>query len=87
MADLLRSTKLSSEQLDYVESIQSSAGQLLNTVRDILDISKIKSGFMEVEQVPFNLSLLLTEVWKITSIESAYVYFLFWYDHWTVSLI
>ena len=44
------------EQINsYLEKITDSTRWLLNIIDDILDISKIESGKMELERVPFNL--------------------------------
>ncbi|MDR2580462.1 MAG: response regulator [Fibromonadaceae bacterium] len=40
---------------DYLKKIKDSAKWLLNIINDILDISKIESGKMELESTPFNL--------------------------------
>ena len=54
-AGLLQDTRLDSEQQDYVETIRISGVQLLTLIDDILDYSKIESGRMELEDLPFDL--------------------------------
>ncbi|MCL2002426.1 MAG: transporter substrate-binding domain-containing protein [Oscillospiraceae bacterium] len=46
---------LSPQVEDYLSKISDSAGWLLRIINDILDISKIEAGKMELENVPFNL--------------------------------
>jgi signal transduction histidine kinase/DNA-binding response OmpR family regulator len=41
---------------DYLNNIRESANWLLNILNDILDISKIESGKIELESIPFNLT-------------------------------
>lgn len=62
MTSLLLQTPLSEEQHSYVKTIQRSGESLLHILNDILDLSKIESGRMELEQVVFNLPVLLQEV-------------------------
>jgi len=52
---LLKSTKLDAEQRDFVNTIKKSSEELLTIVEDILDISKIESGKVEVEESYFNV--------------------------------
>jgi len=55
MASLLASTDLTSEQEDYVKTINTSGEALLGVINDILDFSKIESGNMEIESHEFDL--------------------------------
>ena len=52
---LLKSTKLDAEQMDFVNTIRKSSEDLIGIVNDILDISKIESGKVEIEKSYFNI--------------------------------
>jgi signal transduction histidine kinase/DNA-binding response OmpR family regulator len=52
---LLRATDLTSEQAGYAEAVEAAGQHLLGVIDDILDLSKIESGFLELEAVPFDL--------------------------------
>jgi signal transduction histidine kinase/DNA-binding response OmpR family regulator len=52
---LLKSTKLDDEQLDFVDTIRKSSEDLLDIINDILDMSKIESGKIEIEKSYFNV--------------------------------
>jgi len=50
----LKSTSLSMEQDEFVHIIRKSSEDLLSIINDILDISKIENGNIEIEEVFFN---------------------------------
>ncbi|MDQ2086725.1 response regulator [Herbivorax sp. ANBcel31] len=52
---LLEMTNLDEEQKSFLKSIKTSSDALLNIINDILDLSKIEAGKLEMEQIPFNL--------------------------------
>jgi signal transduction histidine kinase/CheY-like chemotaxis protein len=56
---LLQKTNLDKSQQEYVKSIRSSAENLLAIINDILDLSRIESGMMHIEKIPFNLREML----------------------------
>ncbi|MDQ2771404.1 MAG: response regulator, partial [Bacteroidota bacterium] len=55
MTSLLAKTSLSEQQRNYTDIIQYSGRHLLNVVNDVLDMAKITSGKLELEQHVFNL--------------------------------
>ena len=62
MTNLLLDESLTGEQARFANSIKSSSAILLTLINDILDISKIESGKMDLEIVPFKLSHLLEDL-------------------------
>jgi PAS domain S-box-containing protein len=59
---LLRDLQLSPEQMQLVDAAEQSAAGLLDIIGDILDLTKIESGKLELESVVFNLPAMLHEV-------------------------
>lgn len=64
MTRLLLDTDLTPEQREYTQLIETSGRSLLAVINDILDISKIESGKLELEQIDFDLGALLQELGK-----------------------
>jgi PAS domain S-box-containing protein len=62
MTELLLLTELDEQQRHYAVTAESSAKSLLVLLSDILDISKIEAGRLELEAIDFNLRDLLAEV-------------------------
>ncbi|MDR0324069.1 MAG: hypothetical protein LBI12_06460, partial [Treponema sp.] len=54
-SELAQDDKISHKTRDYLNKIQTNAEWLLQIINDILDISKIESGKMELEQIPFDI--------------------------------
>ncbi|MGI4887218.1 MAG: ATP-binding protein [Janthinobacterium lividum] len=55
MASLLAKTPLEADQQRFVGTIQHTGQHLLSVVNDVLDMAKITSGQLELEQTAFNL--------------------------------
>jgi len=52
---ILENTELNKEQLEYINTIKTSTDTLLAVINDILDISKIEAGKLELEHIPFDI--------------------------------
>ncbi len=61
-AQLLRFTNLNEEQTGYLSNIESDAKNLLSLINDVLDISKIEAGRLELESAPFGLRSCVTQL-------------------------
>ncbi len=61
MTELLRNTKLNDKQERFAKTIYESAESLLHIINDILDISKIEAGKVELDIAPFNLRDVVEE--------------------------
>jgi len=68
--DLLLETKLTSEQKLHLETMQNSGEILLSLINDVLDLSKLESGKLETEVIPFNLHKQLNEVVRLMKIKA-----------------
>ncbi|MEL7339373.1 MAG: response regulator, partial [Bacteroidota bacterium] len=55
MSDLLNHTSLNQEQTEFVDNIVFSGQSLLNIINDILDISKISAGKIELDPIEIDL--------------------------------
>jgi signal transduction histidine kinase len=60
MVELLSQMPMSGEQKTYIATMRRSGQSLLALLNDILDLSKIESGKLELEQRPFNLRRALS---------------------------
>lgn len=56
MLNLFKRTSLTEEQSNFLDTIDVSSEQLLLLLNDILDISKIESGSLDLENINFKLS-------------------------------
>ncbi|PSM51968.1 NIT sensor-containing two component system histidine kinase/response regulator fusion protein [Campylobacter blaseri] len=52
--ELLSNTELDEEQRDYVETVEKSSENLLTIINNILDVSKIESNKIEIEDILFD---------------------------------
>ena len=70
MADLLAETSLTQEQKEYVQIFRRAGGTLLTLINDILDLSKVEAGHMELEEVDFDLNDVVEKAVEIVAIRA-----------------
>ncbi|MBF0449840.1 MAG: cache domain-containing protein [Candidatus Magnetomorum sp.] len=71
MIDLLMDTDLNDNQRRYAETVRISSESLLGLINDILDFSKIEADKLELEQVDFDLRLLLEHLGQMMMIKAS----------------
>jgi PAS domain S-box-containing protein len=62
MLDLALATRLDDEQREYIDIAHRSADSLMDIINDILDLSKIEAGRLEIQAEPFKLIELLHDL-------------------------
>jgi signal transduction histidine kinase/CheY-like chemotaxis protein len=67
MSHLLLSTPLNADQREYSDLIRESAQSLLSIVNDVLDISKIEAGKLDIQISDFQLDALLKDTSSMLS--------------------
>ncbi len=70
MGELIEKTSLNNDQRTYVEAIQSSSSHLLNMINDILDISKMESGKMELDSIPFRVREMIDRIIDMVKVKA-----------------
>lgn len=70
MTSLLLTTQLNDEQKEFIQIIRSSGESLLSIINDILDLAKVESGKMELDNQNFNLENCLLEAMNIFKIKT-----------------
>ncbi|WP_022663146.1 transporter substrate-binding domain-containing protein [Paucidesulfovibrio longus] len=70
MAEVLSETDLSEEQRGYVELFRNAGESLLSLINDILDLSKVEAGQVDLEHIPFDLRELVEKLAHIMGIRA-----------------
>ena len=70
MADLLWETSLTPDQRKYLRIFRRAGGNLLNLINDILDLSKVEVGHLELESTDFDLSDLVEKAIEILAMRA-----------------
>jgi PAS domain S-box-containing protein len=65
--DLLNNTILDEDQSRHVKTIKKSSETLLNILNDILDLSKIEAGKLELKRTPIKLKNTLEKLYALFS--------------------
>lgn len=68
--ELLSSTSLNNIQREHIEILKTSGDNLLNLINDILDLSKIEAGKLELININFKLREVIENIYKITSVKA-----------------
>ncbi|MCG6191105.1 hybrid sensor histidine kinase/response regulator [Maribellus maritimus] len=64
-SEVLLNTAKDEKQKGYLKTILSSGNTLLSLINDILDLSKIEAGKIEISPEPVNLKILIREIGKV----------------------
>lgn len=67
LAHLVLESELSKLQKDYVLKIESSSQHLLNLVNDLLDVSKMEAGELQIEKAEFNINDILEYILNVNA--------------------
>ncbi|RQO77888.1 hypothetical protein DBR40_07945 [Pedobacter sp. KBW01] len=67
MANLLSKTTLTEEQDYYIQTVQMASKSLLVIIDDILDLSKIDAGKLNLEHIGFSLPMVFSEVMQVVT--------------------
>ena len=71
MAEVLSETELTADQRRYVETFQRAGSNLLAIINDILDLSKVESGRITLECIPFDLFDLVERAVELIRVKAA----------------
>ncbi|MCU0962092.1 MAG: ATP-binding protein [Pirellulaceae bacterium] len=71
MTELALATPLSAQQHHYLTTVRQSADALMRLLNDILDVSKIEAGKMELEQAPMQLHEVVIDATRVLAASAA----------------
>ena len=69
LTDLALRTSLNPRQQDYLTKVHVAANSLLGLINDILDLTKIQSGKLQLESIPFSLDNVLDDLSSLMTIQ------------------
>jgi PAS domain S-box-containing protein len=65
MTELLAQTDLRADQRDYLGSLTRAAEALLGLITDVLDVSKIEAGRLDLERIPFDVREIVRDATRV----------------------
>ena len=70
MLELILDTELNDQQVNLINIINAEADSLLNLINDVLDISKIEAEKLELEEIAFDLKVMLERIFENVSLRA-----------------
>lgn len=70
MTELALDTDLTAQQRDYLETIKRSSEALITVIDDVMDLSKIEAGRVELQHVPFELAAFVHDALNAVSVRA-----------------
>jgi two-component system sensor histidine kinase/response regulator len=70
MSDMLWESPLDADQREYVDVLRRAGAGLLSLINDILDLSKIEAGRLELEHVEFDLEDVVDQAIELTAVKA-----------------
>jgi PAS domain S-box-containing protein len=70
MIELMEQTPVSPQQRGYLDTLGRSADSLLSLINDVLDISKVEAGKLELEEAPFDVRDLAHQATSVVSAQA-----------------
>ncbi len=70
MSDLIDEAALNKDQRQYLDILRNASDSLLALINNILDISKIEAGKIDLEAVPFSLEEMVSKVSDLTAVRA-----------------
>ena len=70
MCYLARQTRLDPRQREYLRNIQVASNTLLGVINDVLDLSKIEAGKLELESIRFSVNEVVENLIKIHGLKA-----------------
>lgn len=67
LSDMLKTTELTHTQQDYVGKVRTASKTLLSLISDVLDLSKVETGKIELENQAFSLNRLVNRITELFS--------------------
>jgi len=67
MAQMLLETNLTAQQNEYAKTIVGSSEVLMSIINDILDLSKIEAGKLDLSNIPFDIRTIIDNTVKVLS--------------------